>query len=199
MKKKGTSGFFCFRKISAEKRANPPPTRRAISSEHNAAAIGFRGGRKHGRTRWGGGAGHSHEGSRGIPTRGGGSRTARPPPPLPSPASRASPEISEFELELESRGFLRFNFYYFSRFFFVFPLPAGVRRSRTRSLRVVALTGGPRDQASRAGPWSLVSYLWLWAFLLSCYFWPFLNPDDLKNLTKKAPPYLRANIWLNTL
>jgi hypothetical protein len=97
------------------------------------------------------GAGHSHEGPRRIPTRGGGSRTARLPPPLPSPASRASPEISEFELELSTRG-VRFNFYFSRGLFFVFPLHC------QPFVFVLALTSGPRDRA-RAGPARyLISY-----------------------------------------
>lgn len=53
-----------------------------------------------------GGGGHSHEGSRGIPTRAGGSRTLHRPP-VPSPASRAllkSGDLRRVELELGSRS-----------------------------------------------------------------------------------------------
>jgi hypothetical protein len=115
------------------------------------------------RPRWGSGAGgreegedgrNSHEGSRGIPMRAGGSRTARlppPPPPPPSPASRASPEISsELELELESRGSFNFSFSPF------FP-PSSGEVASALSLRARAMCG-PWDCTSRAGPPFLISY-----------------------------------------
>lgn len=61
---------------------------------------------------------HSHEGLRGIQTRGGRSRTARrlpPPSPAPSPFHNSPPEISKFEFEFEFEPELqprsRFSFF----------------------------------------------------------------------------------------
>jgi hypothetical protein len=130
---------------------SPPSTTRP---RWDSEAGGSTGGRKEGED-----GRNSHEGSRGIPTRGGGSRTARLPPPPPSPASRASPEISsELELELESRGSFNFSLSFF--WFFFFPSSGEVASAPSRiALHVLGL-----DPLIPMG-WALLFYMLLSVFL----------------------------------
>jgi hypothetical protein len=143
------------------KRANPPRTRRAISSEHKAPAIGFRGGRKHGRARGGGGGRALTWGTTSDPDAWRRiSYSASSAPAAIAGVPRLAGDLRVRARALNSRG--SFQLLFFSGSFFRFSSSLSAFRLRARANKWATGSGS-------CWACSIPNFLWAFSLLYNCF------------------------------